>query len=137
VATKFLTLQESVRDAADLYLSLRYPPPIFICVDAPCGFVRHVDCRTKDVSKLLWGKYSGCFEEPTHGKVPTQVLTGNVPFLCDILYCHIIYNYATRVAAVCFVVRYFKKEAVMPQSAGLTHQSLGRHTFSKIHLQSI
>ncbi|XP_068748643.1 uncharacterized protein [Montipora capricornis] len=42
VASKFLTLQESVRDAADLYLSLKHPPPIFVC-DTPCGFVRHMD----------------------------------------------------------------------------------------------
>lgn len=27
MASKFLTLQESVRDAADLYLSLKYPHP--------------------------------------------------------------------------------------------------------------
>ena len=81
MASKFLTLQESVRNAADLYLSLRYQPPVFIC-DTPCGFVRHVDCRNKDVSKLLWGKYSGCSGKPTHGKVPTRVLVGNVPFLC-------------------------------------------------------
>ena len=30
-ASKFLTLTEAVRDAADLYLSLKYPPMIFIC----------------------------------------------------------------------------------------------------------
>ena len=35
VASKFLLLQESVRDAADLYLSLKYPPPLLIC-DTPC-----------------------------------------------------------------------------------------------------
>ena len=73
MASKFLTLQESVRDAADLYLSLKYAPPLFIC-DTPCGFVRHLDCRCKDVSEQLWGKYSGCFEIPKHGKTLTQVL---------------------------------------------------------------
>ncbi len=83
MASKFLTLQESVRDAADLYLSLKYPPPLFIC-DTPCGFVRHLDCRCKDVSEQLWGKYSGCFEIPKHGKAPSQVLLKiNLRFLLN------------------------------------------------------
>ena len=44
VASKFLTLTESVRDAADLYLSLKHPPIVFIN-DTPCGFVHHVESR--------------------------------------------------------------------------------------------
>ena len=79
VASKFLTFQEFVRDSADLYLSLRYPPPVFIC-GTPCGFVGHVDCKNEDVSKVLWDKNGGCFEEPTHGKVPTQVLAVTATF---------------------------------------------------------
>ena len=73
VASKFLTIQESVRDAADLYLSLKYPPPVFIC-DTPCGFVRHVDCRDKDIANKLWENKSGCFEVPSMEKLPKEVL---------------------------------------------------------------
>ena len=73
MASKFLTVKESVRDAADLYLSLRYPPPVFIC-DTPCGFVRHLDVRNKNVASKLWGKNSGCFEVPTMGRSPKEVL---------------------------------------------------------------
>jgi len=76
VASKFLTLQESVRDAADLYLSLKYPPPIFIC-DTPCGFVRHLDCRDKIIASKLWGNNSGCFEVPSMEKLPEEGV--NVP----------------------------------------------------------
>ena len=73
MASKFLTLQESVRDAADLYLSLKYPPPIFVC-DTPCGFVRHMDCRDKTTASKLWGSNSGCFEVPSMEKLPKEVL---------------------------------------------------------------
>lgn len=76
VASKFLTLQESVRDAADLYLSLKYPPPIFVC-DTPCGFVRHMDCRDKTTASKLWGSNSGCFEIPSMDKLPKEGV--NVP----------------------------------------------------------
>lgn len=72
VASKFLLLQESVRDAADLYLSLKYPPPVFIC-DTPCGFALHMDLRDADTSKTLWGDTSGCFEKPVLGKLPVKV----------------------------------------------------------------
>ena len=44
VASKFLLLQESVHDAADLYLSLKYPPVVLVN-DTPCGFARHLDLR--------------------------------------------------------------------------------------------
>ncbi|KAK3755701.1 hypothetical protein QZH41_008949, partial [Actinostola sp. cb2023] len=71
VASKFLLLQESVRDAADLYLSLKYPPPVFVC-DTACGFVRHMDCRIGEVTKQLWGNYSGCFEVPCLEKTPAK-----------------------------------------------------------------
>lgn len=61
VASKFLTLTESVRDAADLYMSLKYPPIVFIC-DSPCGMVHHLECRAPDLCKALWGENSGCLE---------------------------------------------------------------------------
>ena len=72
MASKFLTLQESVRDAADLYLSLKYPPPIFVC-DTPCGFVRHMDCRDKTTASKLRGSNSGYFELPSMDKLPKEV----------------------------------------------------------------
>ena len=63
VASKFLTLQESVRDPADLYLSLKHYPLLFIC-DTPGGFVRHMDVREPETTKQLWGPFSGCLEQP-------------------------------------------------------------------------
>lgn len=63
VASKFLLLQESTRDPTDLYLSLRYPPLVFVC-DTPCGVVRHMDCRNPEITKELWGNFAGCFEKP-------------------------------------------------------------------------
>ncbi|KXJ26911.1 HMG domain-containing protein 3 [Exaiptasia diaphana] len=71
VASKFLLLRESVRDAADLYLSLKYPPTVFVC-DTACGFVRHMDCRNREISNQLWGDYSGCFEIPSLDCEPTK-----------------------------------------------------------------
>ena len=62
-----------MRDAADLYLSLKHPPVVFIN-DTPCGFVRHMECRDPDTAKQLWGSTSGCFEKPTLGKDPDWVL---------------------------------------------------------------
>lgn len=70
-ASKFLTLQESVRDPADLYLSFKYYPLVFIC-DTPCGLVRHMDCRQPEVTNQLWGNYGGCLEMPTLDKSPSK-----------------------------------------------------------------
>lgn len=72
VISKCLALQESVCDAADLFLSLKYPPLLFIC-DTACGFVRHMDCLAPDVSEKLCGKFSGCFEVPDSDKSPSEV----------------------------------------------------------------
>ena len=72
VASKFLTLTESVRDAVDLYTSLKYPPVVFIC-DSPCGFVRHLECQDPVYCDFLWGENSGCFERPEYAKRPSQV----------------------------------------------------------------
>lgn len=69
MASKFLTLAESVRDAADLYLSLKYPPPVFIS-DSPCGFARHMECRVPDITDIVWGENYGCFEKPEFGRHP-------------------------------------------------------------------
>ena len=74
VASKFLGLTESVRDAADLYLSLKYPPIVFIN-DTPCGFVRHMECRCLETSKQLWGDRCGCFEKPVVEMEPKSVST--------------------------------------------------------------
>jgi hypothetical protein len=69
VASKFLFLRESVRDAADLYLSLKYPPTLFVC-DTPCGLARHMDLRCPDVAKHLWDDNAGCFEKPQFDRKP-------------------------------------------------------------------
>ena len=42
--------------------------------DTPCGFVRHLECRDPEVAKDLWGERSGCFEKPTLGKEPDDVM---------------------------------------------------------------
>ena len=59
-------LTESVRDAADLFLSIRYPPVMFIN-DTPCGLARHMECRCPNISSELWGNRTGCFKKPTTG----------------------------------------------------------------------
>lgn len=64
VASKFLTLTESVRDAADLNMSLKYPPIVFIC-DSPCGMVSHLECRAPDLCEALWGENSGYLKNPS------------------------------------------------------------------------
>ena len=69
VASKFLLLQESVRDAADLYLSLKYPPHLFV-LDTLCGFSRHVNLREPDLAAKFCGDTLGCFEKPSQ---PNQV----------------------------------------------------------------
>ena len=72
VASKFLSLTESVRDAADLYLSLKHPPVVFIN-DTPCGFVRHMECRDPAIAQELWGSTAGCFQTPTLHQDPEGV----------------------------------------------------------------
>ncbi|XP_020905627.2 HMG domain-containing protein 3 [Exaiptasia diaphana] len=72
VGSKFLLLQESVRDAADIYMSLRFPPPLFIC-DTPCGFARHMDVQHPTLARKLWNDRVGCFEKPTLDKTPGHV----------------------------------------------------------------
>ena len=77
-ASKFLTLQESVQDAADLYLSFKIPLLMCLC-DTACRF-RHMDCRAPDVAKELWRNFAGCFEEPTLGKPPMKVVQISIIF---------------------------------------------------------
>ena len=72
MASKFRTLTESVRDAADLYLSLKHPLIVFIN-DTPCGFVRHVECCEPSTAQKLWGSTAGCFERPSLEKDPDGV----------------------------------------------------------------
>lgn len=72
VASKFLSLTESVRDAADLYLSLKHPPVVFIN-DTPRGFVRHMECRDPAIAQELWGSTAGCFQTPTLHQDPEGV----------------------------------------------------------------
>lgn len=68
-----MVLTESVRDAADLWLSLKYPPVMFIC-DTPCTFVQHINHRDPVSANEYWGDKDGCFETPTINRTPTQVL---------------------------------------------------------------
>ncbi|CAB4020048.1 Hypothetical predicted protein [Paramuricea clavata] len=77
-ASKFLLLQESVRDAADLYLSLKYPPHLFV-LDTPCGFSRHVNLREPDLAAMFWGDTLGCCEKPLLEMQPNLGI--NVPAL--------------------------------------------------------
>ena len=65
---------ESVRDAADLYLSLRHPPITLVC-DTACTFVRHLNNREPDLTKEIWGAYDGCFEIPDKTVKPKSVKT--------------------------------------------------------------
>ena len=65
-------LTESVRDAADLYLSLKYPPVTFVC-DTACTLVRHLNNRSPDITRNLWGEFDGCFEIPDTAKEPSMV----------------------------------------------------------------
>ena len=67
-----------MRDAADLYLSLKQQPVVFIN-DTPCGFVRHLECRDPEMAKKLGGENAGCFEKPEVGKRPTKV------HICDVV----------------------------------------------------
>uniref|UniRef100_A0A7M5UYH7 HMG domain-containing protein n=2 Tax=Clytia hemisphaerica TaxID=252671 RepID=A0A7M5UYH7_9CNID len=71
VCSKLMILTESVRDAADLWLSLKYPPVMFIC-DTPCTFVQHVNKRKPDLAKKYWDDFDGCFEKPTLDKDPNS-----------------------------------------------------------------
>lgn len=72
VASKFLILMESVRDAADLYLSLRHPPITLVC-DTACTFVRHLNNREPELTNKIWGAYDGCFEIPDKTVKPRSV----------------------------------------------------------------
>lgn len=73
-ASKFLTLTESVRDAGDLYLSLKHQPTTFIC-DSPCGLVRHLEIREPELimTTQLWQNNCGCFEKPCLDRPPKNV----------------------------------------------------------------
>ena len=53
MASKFIALTESVGDAADLYMSLKHQPVLFVN-DTPCGFVRHLECRDPKAAESLW-----------------------------------------------------------------------------------
>ena len=63
---------QSVRDAADIYLSLKYTPPLFV-LDTPCGFSRHVNLREPERAAKYWGDTLGCFEKPSLEVQPNQI----------------------------------------------------------------
>ena len=72
MASKFIALTESVSDAANLYMSLKHQPVLFVN-DNPCGFVRHLECRDPKAAESLWREKAGCFEKPTMGQKPNEV----------------------------------------------------------------
>ena len=72
VCGKPMVLTESVRDAGDLWLSLKYPPTLFMC-DTPCTLTHHVLNRLSGVAQKYFGVTHGCFEKPMIGKMPTRV----------------------------------------------------------------
>ncbi len=72
VASKMIILTESVRDAADLFLSLKYPPIFFIC-NTPCTLAQHMTLRDRSVTDEIFGDWNGCFEKPNLSKEPTKV----------------------------------------------------------------
>lgn len=77
VASNFLLLQESVRDAVDLYWPLKCPPVVLVN-DTPCGFARHLDLREPTVGSELWGDCVGCFQRPDPDTEPKEVKTLNL-----------------------------------------------------------
>lgn len=81
MASKTLVLSESVRDASDLYLSVKYKPIVLIN-DSPCGFVRHLEIREPQLTKKLWGDYSGCFEKPDYAKTILTVRKAKAYYEC-------------------------------------------------------
>ena len=95
MASKTLVLSESVRDASDLYLSVKYKPIVLIN-DSPCGFVRHLEIREPQLTKKLWGDYSGCFEKPDYAKTILTVrkakLTMNIKKVRIVITFHEIYS---------------------------------------------
>ena len=95
MASKTLVLSESVRDASDLYPSVKYKPIVLIN-DSPCGFVRHLEIREPQLTKKLWGDYSGCFEKPDYAKTILTVrkakLTMNIKKVRRVITVNEIYS---------------------------------------------
>jgi hypothetical protein len=53
-------------------MSLKYPPIVLIN-DTPCGLVRHMEIRSPEFSKHMWGDRCGCFETPRLDFQPNEV----------------------------------------------------------------
>eukprot|EP00794_Sanderia_malayensis_P001604 gene1604-1776_t len=83
VASKFLILTESVRDAADLYLSLQNQPALFFS-DTACTFVQHINNRNRNDANRLWDEYDGCFEVPKIDRPPKCFM--NAPEIVPVEY---------------------------------------------------
>lgn len=67
-----MVFTESVRDAGDLWMSLKCPPVLFLC-DTPCTMTHHVLNRLSTDAGKYFGATQGCFEKPTIGKMPARV----------------------------------------------------------------
>ena len=68
-----MCFQESVVDPADIYLSLKYPPPLQV-LDDPCTFISHMFCSEPMLSEKLFGANKGCFEPPHKTNKPKSDL---------------------------------------------------------------
>ena len=79
VCSKFQILTESVRNAADSWLSLKSPSIMFVC-DTPCTFVQHLNNRCPNLTKEYWGSHNDCLETPSMDKEPTLVCESSLPY---------------------------------------------------------
>ena len=79
VCSKFQILTESVRNAADSWLSLKSPSIMFVC-DTPCTFVQHRNNRCPNLTKEYWGSHNDCLETSSMDKEPTLVCESSLPY---------------------------------------------------------
>ena len=61
-----------MRDAVDLYLSLRVQPPVIV-VDTPCTMTTHLHHRVPDKCERWFQNRMGGFEKPEKGVLPRKV----------------------------------------------------------------
>ncbi len=64
-----MVLKESVRDAADLWLSLRYPLVLFVC-DTPCTFAHLINSR--ELANQYWGEMTDVLKSLKPREIQTR-----------------------------------------------------------------
>ena len=74
---QLLFFSESIRDAADLYLSFKFPPVVTV-VDTPCTMSTHLAFREPEKCDIWFQDRQGCFQKPKKDVLPDKV---SVPFL--------------------------------------------------------